>query len=140
VDQTGEQPVLRHASRADEPQPANLYWYNLVIECANARRLADFWLAALGWAEAYASGDEIGIEAPDDPDDRIPAMVFWRTGNPRPAKNRLHVDLRASDLTATVDRLVALGATPADAGQPSNARWAVLADPEGNVFCVLPPD
>jgi hypothetical protein len=50
------------------------------------------------------------------------------------------MDLRARDLTASVERLLALGATPADAGQPPDARWAVLADPENNVFCVLPPD
>jgi hypothetical protein len=95
-----------------------LRWYNLVIECTDPRRLADFWLGVLGWHEAYATGDEIGIEAPNDPGDRIPAMVFWRTSNPRRGKNRLHVDLRAEDLAAEVDRLIALGASPADVGQP----------------------
>jgi hypothetical protein len=76
VDRTWERPAPERGGQADEAQPASLCWYNLVIECASPRRLADFWLAALGWAEAYAHGDEIGIEATDDPDDRIPAMVF----------------------------------------------------------------
>jgi hypothetical protein len=73
---------------------------SLASYAACPRRVADFWLAALAWAEAYSHGDEIGIEALDDPEDRIPAMVFWRTDNPRPSKNRLHLDLRARDVAA----------------------------------------
>ncbi|HLJ99114.1 MAG TPA: VOC family protein [Streptosporangiaceae bacterium] len=122
----------------DVPAVAEVRWYNLVIECTDPRRLADFWLAVLGWREAYASADEVGIEAPGDPEERTPAMVFWRTGNVRRGKNRLHVDLRAADLAAAANRLVRLGATVADVGQSPDAKWIVLADPEGNVFCVQP--
>ena len=125
------------AGRASRP---GLRWYNLVIECENPRVLADFWQSALGWSEAYATSEEIGIEAPGDPDDRVPALVFWRTANPRRGKNRLHLDLRAENVAAETDRLIALGATPADVGQPPNASWVVLADPEHNELCIQPRD
>jgi hypothetical protein len=52
-------------------------------------------------------------------------------------KNRLHLDLRPKDQQAEVDRLVALGAVHVDVGQDDTASWIVLADPEGNEFCVL---
>jgi Glyoxalase-like domain len=126
-----------------EPQAtpvAGVRWYNLVTECTDPRRLADFWLAALGWREAYATEGEIGIEARDDPGERVPALVFWRTANPRRGKNRLHLDLRAGNRRVEVDRLIALGAAQVDVGQPGDAAWVVLADPEGNELCVQSED
>jgi hypothetical protein len=57
----------------------------------------------------------------------------------RAGKDRLHLDLRADDTSfvGELDRLLALGATRADVGQPADATYEVLADPEGNVFCLL---
>lgn len=126
---------LRAVSGPQAGAPA-LRWYNLVIECEDPRRLADFWLAALGWREAYATGDEIGIEAFDDPSDQVPALVFWRTSNPRHGKNRLHLDLRSAQQDADVSRLITLGARRIDVGQGQDATWVVLADPEGNELCL----
>jgi predicted enzyme related to lactoylglutathione lyase len=60
----------------------------------------------------------------------------------RPAKevkNRLHIDLDPDDQEAEIHRLVALGARRIDVGQPADVPWVVLADPEGNEFCVLSP-
>ena len=54
-------------------------------------------------------------------------------------KNRLHIDLDPDDRDAEVERLLTLGATRADVGQGADATWVVLADPEGNEFCVLRP-
>jgi hypothetical protein len=61
---------------------------------------------------------------------------------PNPVKNRLHLDVApfaGGDRTAEVARLLSLGATPADVGQGDDVTWVVLADPEGNEFCVLSP-
>jgi hypothetical protein len=115
-----------------------IHIYNIVIDCADPRRLADFWMRALDYQQAFATPQEIGIESSDDPDDRLPALVFVRVPEPKQAKNRLHLDLNPSDQDAEVQRLVALGARRADVGQ-ADVSWVVLADPEGNEFCVLPP-
>jgi hypothetical protein len=67
-----------------------------------------------------------------------PDILFVKVPDHKVSKNRLHLDLRPADQQAEVDRLLALGATPADIGQ-GDTRWVVLADPEGNEFCVLQP-
>ncbi len=63
-------------------------------------------------------------------------MIFVRVADRKVGKNRLHVDLRPQDQAAEVDRFHTLGASLADIGQ-QNVPWVVLADPEGNEFCVL---
>ena len=68
--------------------------------------------------------------------DRLPGLLFVRSDGAKVAKNRLHLDLRPDDQTSEVDRLVGLGASPVDIGQ-GRRPWVVLADPEGNEFCVL---
>ena len=80
----------------------------------------------------------------DDPDefeirpaeDRLPGLLFAPTADENTTKNRLHLDFRPDDRAAEVQRLLALGATRADVGQGEQS-WVVLADPEGNEFCVL---
>ena len=69
--------------------------------------------------------------------DRLPGLVFVPVGEGKSGKNRLHLDFRPDDQDAEVDRLVSLGATRADVGQDGSETWVVLADPEGNEFCVL---
>lgn len=115
-----------------------LRWYTVVVEAADPRRLADFWAAALGWQLAYEQLNDVAIEAPDDVDDRIPAIVFVRTPGRKRHKNRLHFDLNPADQADEVQRLLALGATQADVGQ-GDVNWVVLSDPEGNELCVLQP-
>ena len=58
-------------------------------------------------------------------------------GEGKSGKNRLHLDFRPEDQASEVERLLSLGATRADVGQDGSATWVVLADPEGNEFCVL---
>lgn len=113
-------------------------WYSMVVDATDPTRLASFWAQALGWSIAYQEADEIAIEAPDDPGDHVPAIVFVRVAGSKTRKNRLHVDLNPDDQTVEVERLAALGASPVDVGQ-RNVGWVVLADPEGNEFCVLRP-
>ena len=113
-------------------------WYSMVVDATEPTRLASFWAQALGWNIAYEEPDEIAIEAPDDPGDCVPAILFVRVAGPKTQKNRLHFDLDPDEQTAEVQRLVALGASPIDVGQ-RDVGWVVLADPEGNEFCVLEP-
>ena len=66
----------------------------------------------------------------------MPGLLFVPVPEPKTIKNRLHLDFRPDDLDAEVERLLALGATRADVGH-GDQPWVVLADPEGNEFCVL---
>ena len=115
-----------------------LRWYTTVVEAAEPQRLASFWAAALGWTVALEEPDEVAIEAPDDPQDRLPAMLFVRVPDVKMQKNRLHFELDPDDQATEVRRLLALGARHVDIGQ-RDVSWVVLADPEGNEFCVLTP-
>jgi len=108
----------------------------IAIDALDPRRIADFWAAALGWQVVEEDAEIISI-APADA--RWPTIDVARVPERKGVKNRLHLDLRADGSTAReeVARLVALGARPVDVGQPPDASWTVLADPEGNEFCVL---
>jgi len=111
----------------------------VVVDAADPGRLARFWAVALGWEIA----DEVDVEpaGPGYPDPAALPLVFLRVSEPKAVKNRLHLDLAsesAAHQAATVERLLGLGAVPADIGQ-GDVPWAVLADPEGNEFCVLSP-
>ena len=107
----------------------------LVIDAHDARKVADFWLAALGWQEREV--DETGVSI--GPPDGGPGIDVIAVPESKSVKNRLHLDLRADGSTqaAEVERLLGLGATRADVGQGPDVSWVVLADPEGNEFCVL---
>jgi hypothetical protein len=69
----------------------------------------------------------------------VPTLVLARVADPTPGKLRLHLDLNATDRDQAeeLDRLLALGARRADVGQTGDESWQVLADPEGNEFCLL---
>jgi catechol-2,3-dioxygenase len=110
----------------------------LVLDCADPEKLADFWCAVLGYQVLDRDPDGIEIGRADQPpDDRI-ALVLNRVDEPKQQKLRLHIDLNATDRdqAAELERLLALGARHVDIGQAS-VRWIVLADPEGNEFCLL---
>jgi predicted enzyme related to lactoylglutathione lyase len=111
----------------------------LTIDAADPRRLATFWEAALGWRRTEEDDVEVVIEPPSgSPQDRVaPDLLFLRVDDARVVKNRLHLDLRPDDQAAEVARLEGLGATRVDIGQGDDVTWVVMADPEGNEFCVL---
>jgi predicted enzyme related to lactoylglutathione lyase len=111
----------------------------LVLDARDPDRLAAFWCEVLGWEVTDASDYEVEI-APRGVDAGAPTMVFLRSQTEKVEKLRLHLDLRPTDCdhAAELERLLAAGATPADIGQ-GDVRWAVLADPEGNEFCLLHP-
>jgi hypothetical protein len=98
-----------------------------------------FWSEATGWPIVYDQDGDIAIR---EPDGRGPFMTFGPpTGTTKTGKNRLHLDIAPpaeDDQDAEVERLIALGARRIDIGQ-GDVSWVVLADPEGNEFCVLTP-
>ena len=108
------------------------------ITCDGSRAVGYFWSEALGWPLVWDQDEETAIRAPDGSG----PFITW--GPPVPVKttkNRLHLDIAPpadGDQRAEVDRLVSLGATPIDIGQ-GDVSWVVMADPDGNEFCVLTP-
>ena len=110
-----------------------LEWEQVNVDATDPEALGRWWLDALGWVIVNDDPEEFEIrEAPD----RLPGLLFARVPEPKTVKDRLHLDFRPDDRDAEVERLLALGATRADVGQ-GDQPWVVLADPEGNEFCVL---
>ncbi|GIG00561.1 VOC family protein [Catellatospora citrea] len=111
----------------------SLEWEQTVVDAHDPAALGRWWREALDW-----------VVVDDDPRwyeirpalDRRPGLIFVPVSDAKTGKNRVHLDLRPDDRDAEVDRLIALGATRVDIGQ-GEPYWVVLADPEGNEFCVL---
>src|SRR3954467_4349103 len=114
-------------------------WQCICINTTDPRGLASFWEQALGWRRTYDDPDEVVLEPPaGSPEDGVsPDILFLRVPESKSVKNRLHIDLRPEDQAAEIKRLEKLGARRVDIGQSDNVTWVVLADPDGNEFCVL---
>ena len=113
----------------------------LVLDCRDAAALSAWWAAVLDY-EVLGTDDDGAIEIGppgQEPKGVVPTIVFAPVAEPTPGKLRLHLDLNATDRDqdAELARLHALGATRADVGQTGEESWHVLADPEGNEFCLL---
>lgn len=111
----------------------NLQWEQTVIDARDPVALGRWWAEALGWVIVNDSIDEFEIR---ETADRLPGIMFGHVSESKQLKNRLHLDFRPADQEAEVQRLVGLGASRVDVGQ-GDVSWVVLADPEGNEFCVL---
>ncbi|HET7327539.1 MAG TPA: VOC family protein [Nocardioidaceae bacterium] len=111
----------------------------MAVDAVDPDGLARFWAGALGWRRTFADADEVVLEPPaGSPEDGIsPDLIFLRVLEAKRVKNRLHLDLRPGDQHVEVERLLGLGARQVSVGQGSEVSWVVLADPEGNEFCVL---
>jgi predicted enzyme related to lactoylglutathione lyase len=109
------------------------------VDTADPDRIARFWAEALGWRRTSSNPGEVVLEPPaGSPEDGVvPDLLFARVPEHKTVKNRLHLDLRPDDQQAEVQRLQGLGATMTSVGQDASATWIVLADPDGNEFCVL---
>ena len=109
------------------------------IDTTDPATLAAFWQQALGWRQTFAADDQVVLEPPagSKEDGVAPDLLFLRVPGAKSGKNRLHIDLRPADQAAEVARLEGLGAKRADVGQGPESTWVVLADPDGNEFCVL---
>ena len=116
----------------------------LAIDCADPTALAQFWCAVLGYEVHDHEAGLVIIGSPLVPEGRHrpgpvpPTLTFAQVPEGKTVKNRLHLDVNPTDRdqAAEVRRLLDLGARRADVGQ-GEASWVVLADPEGNEFCVL---
>jgi predicted enzyme related to lactoylglutathione lyase len=112
--------------------------HHIVIDAHDLPALARFWTQALGWKILSERDREIVIGT----DENAPAGIcFMPAADPKTVKNRLHLDLTSSaqDRGQEIERLLALGARRVDIGQTGSESWTVLADPEGNEFCVIRP-
>ena len=113
----------------------------LCFDSRDPKRIAEFWAAVLGWRRTHDDPDEVVLEPPaGTPEDGVvPDILFARVPEEKTVKNRLHLDLRPDDQAAEVERLEKLGARRVSVGQGDDVSWVVLADPDGNEFCVLRP-
>ena len=113
----------------------------VVVDADDCELLARFWSQTLDWRITYKSSNEWCIEPPEGSPavDVAPDILFVKVPNRKTAKNRLHFDLRPKDQAAQVQRLLDLGARRVNIGQTDEVSWVVMADPEGNEFCVLAP-
>jgi hypothetical protein len=125
-------------------------WFTVVVDCHDVKAQGYWWANVLGWDIAYEADDEVVVAPPHLMDEsrsiplaeRGPGLVFVPVPEGKTLKNRLHIDLAPGpydDQDAEVSRLESLGARRVDIGQGNEVSWTVLADPEGNEFCVLSP-
>jgi len=111
----------------------------LVIDSADPERLAGFWAEVLGWVASPDEDGDYWVTASGDPEGPGPVLTFLRVPEAKTVKNRLHLDLNPSgcDQATELERLLGLGARRVDVGQADDVSWFVLADSEGNEFCLL---
>ena len=114
----------------------------VTVDASDPRGLAEFWAAVLGW-KIGGELEEIEVWIQPDTSDSVstgfPEILFLINAEAKQVKNRLHLDLRPDNQAEEVARLEKLGAKRIDIGQNQNesCTWVVMADPEGNEFCVL---
>ena len=120
---------------------------DVIVDCRDMEALADFWCALLGYERAHRGDTWLAIASPgrECSDDEwraealAPILAFVVVPEQRTSKNRVHLDVTPADSTRDeeVERLLGLGARRIDIGQ-GDTPWVVMADPEGNEFCVMP--
>ncbi|MGZ4805522.1 MAG: VOC family protein [Ilumatobacteraceae bacterium] len=108
-------------------------WEQVTVDSSDPVTLGRWWQRALDWVVVNDDPAEFEIRPAVD---RLPGLLFVTVPERKAVKNRWHVDLRPDDRDAEVSRLLELGAIRVDVGQGKEP-WVVLADPEGNEFCVL---
>ena len=109
-------------------------FYSVVVDAKDPGRLAQFWAAVLDHQIVFEDDDEVAVAKDKD---SPPALLFVKNDDAKAVKNRIHIDLNPTDQAAAVERILELGGSRADVGQTGEETWVVLADPEGNEFCVL---
>ncbi len=110
----------------------------IVVDCRDPKRVASFWAEVLGWPLAEDPRGYVWLSSTGEPWAPPPLLVFVPVPEPKRVKNRVHLDVNPSgcEQAEELQRLLALGATRVDVGQ-GDVPWVVLADPEGNEFCLL---
>ena len=107
----------------------------LVLDCSDPEALAEFWAPALNYANVGSAGSYVML-LPADGDG--PQLLLQRVPEPKSGKNRMHVDIHVADIDAEAARLEVLGArrVARDSVEEHGTHWILMADPEGNEFCV----
>ena len=117
----------------------------VTVDCADPRRLAEFWAASLAWTVDDDADDDGAFVRPPERDSRggsvagrPTGLFFQKVPEPKTVKNRVHLDLRPPDsMAAEVERSKSLGATVQQRVDVEGSFWTVMLDPEGNEFCIL---
>ena len=105
---------------------------SITFDTTDPDKAAQWWVqAAGGQLTPYLPGEYVAVERQPGP-----KLLFQRVSDPTPGKNRIHLDFSAADVEAEVKRLVDLGASETGRHSLGPVAWVVLADPEGNAFCV----
>ncbi len=110
-----------------------LRFSEVCIDAADINALGQWWSSVLGWPAETTDDGDVLLRSPDGAG---PDWLFLTVPDDKAVKNRIHFDFTPDDQQAEVDRLIGLGARHVDIGQ-GDPSWVVLADPEGNEFCVL---
>ena len=108
-------------------------YYQVVIDCADPRSLAAFWMRFTGYEVSHAGDDWFSIQALGG----MPRIGFQKVPEPKAGKNRLHIDFVAADEEAAAREIEGLGATRRWVSEDPEDPFVVLADPEGNEFCIV---
>jgi predicted enzyme related to lactoylglutathione lyase len=129
--------VTAGSDRADggAEQAPDLHPHNVVIDCADHEVVVPFWEAALGWTSRRINDQFVALRPPEGSGVGF-AILFQQVPEPKTAKNRAHIDFDSGDMPAEVARLVALGGRKLAEHGMGDFRWTIVADPEGNEFCV----
>lgn len=106
----------------------------VTFDCSDPGRLSSFWSEVTGYVPVEVRDDFAALAAPDGRGVR--GILFWRVPEPRTAKSRMHVDLASTDGADEIERLIGLGASKVDEREGNGVGWTVMADPEGNEFCI----
>ena len=126
---------MTDAVSAPTPRLGRLHPHNVVIDVADHDVVVPFWEAALGWTVHRINEQFVGLRAPANEQIGFD-ILFQKVPEPKVGKNRAHIDFDADDMDAAVARLVGLGGTIRDQHSLGTFRWTIVADPEGNEFCV----
>jgi predicted enzyme related to lactoylglutathione lyase len=109
----------------------------VVLDCVDADALANFWSSALGFRRGAFHPPYVRLV---DPNERWPNLLLQQVPEPKSGKNRMHLDIQVADVDVEVERLLALGASLIDPPHDdAGFQTAILADPQGNEFCVIKP-
>jgi predicted enzyme related to lactoylglutathione lyase len=107
----------------------------VVIDCADHSVVVDFWAAALDYERQEVNEQYVGLSPREKAPGR-PPILFQKVPEPKVVKNRVHLDFRTESRVDEIARLEGLGATVLREGSLGSIHWTVMADPEGNEFCV----
>ena len=110
---------------------------HVTFDCADPGRLGEFWSKATGYRTEQQSEQMVTLSSEEV---GRPKLLFIKVPEPRTVKNRVHLDVGVSDVDAEAARLIGLGATRGATHREQGFVWAVMADPEGNEFCIGHPD